>query len=328
MIEKALFKSLDLPSKEGLLKAEAIKKNSRFFVCKSSDGLVNFLIKTNGKTDSNPYNLKHIDVHHNKKYEIEENKKFISIICTHIKCKSDSASISNIFFEQIHTLSHLIKETDSDKIVGKKLDNLIEIFKNLNKPSIKTIRGLWAELFIINSSTNMSMSVNAWHQDNKDRYDFSSEHMNLEIKSRNKLKPIQAHFSMNQINPPDGTKKAIVCSVYVNSNSSGLSVMELREQIKQKIKSNGLKEKLDNNFYKILGKNINHQNLDEKFDIGIASKNCYIYELEKIPQIAKENIPKEIIEYSFKVDLTNLESPKINKLKKYPLIQNLKNILT
>ena len=111
-------------------------------------------------------------------------------MCTHIKCKSDSINISNIFFEQIHSLASIIKEDDSDKLVGKKLDNLIEIFKSLNKKSIKTIRGLWAELFVINMSSNVKQLMEAWHQDEVDRYDFSSNLINLEIKRKRTSAPI------------------------------------------------------------------------------------------------------------------------------------------
>jgi len=328
MFEKKIFDSLDLPKKDGVLKAKALKKHSRFYLCKSSDGCINFLIKTNGKTDSNSYKLNHIDISHNQNYQVEENNKNLSIMCTHIKCKSDSINISNIFFEQIHSLASIIKEDDSDKLVGKKLDNLIEIFKSLNKKSIKTIRGLWAELFVINMSSNVKQLMEAWHQDEVDRYDFSSNLINLEIKSRSKLKPVDAHFSNNQAYPPRGSKKTMICSVYVNSNSSGLSILNLKDEISQKIKSPSLKKKLETNFYKILGDNINNDEINLSYDAEIASKNCLIFDLDKIPKIPNEDIPPEIISFSFKVDLTNIPSINFNKIKKYPLLKNLKNIIT
>ena len=325
MIEKKLFDSLIKPSRSGILKAKSLKKNSRFYICKSNDGRINFLIKTNGNTDSIPYKLTHIDIFHNQSYEIEENNKKIKIICTHIKCKSDSSNISNIFFEQINSLTSIIKETDSDKLVGKKIDNLIEIFKSINKKSSKTIRGLWAELFIINSSSNISEQLKAWHQNDNDRYDFTSESINLEIKSRTKLNPIEAFFSMNQAYPPEGTKKVLICSVYLNSNSSGVSVLDLKDQINKKIKSNYLKEKLDKNFYKILGNNINNDEIKASYDLDVATSNCLLFELDSIPKIPK-NLPPEIIEVSFKVDLTFVAKANFNKFVKHPLLRNLKSI--
>ena len=327
MFEKKIFDSLDLPKKDGVLKAKALKRNSRFYLCKSSDGCINFLIKTNGKTDSNSYKLNHIDVSHNQNYQIEESNININIMCTHIKCKSDSVNISNIFFEQIHSLTSIIKEEDSDKLVGKKLDNLIEIFKSLNKKSITTIRGLWAELFIINVSSNVTQLMEAWHQDETDRYDFSSDLVNLEIKSRSKLKPVEAHFSNNQAYPPKGSKKTMICSVYVNSNSSGLSVLNLKDEISQKIKSPKLKDKLEANFYKILGDNINNDEINLLYDAEIAAQNCFIFNLDNIPKIPNEDIPSEILNFSFKVDLTNVITINFSKLNKYPLLKNLKDII-
>jgi len=326
MIEKKIFDSLLPPKKDGILKAKAIKKNSRFYICKSSDGNINFLIKTKGETDSNPYLLSHIDISHNQTYKIEENKKTKNIICTHIKCKSDSSNISNIFFEQIHNLSSLIKETDTDKQVGQKLDNLIEIFKSFNKKSLKTIRGLWAELFIIYSSSDPNNLIKCWHQDKSDRYDFSSDFINLEIKSRSKLNIVEAHFSINQAYPPKGTQKVLICSVYVNSNSSGMSVLDLKEAITNKIKSKQIKDKLDINFYKILGTNIDNSEINMTYDNNTASANCLLFDLDKIPKVPQK-MPLEILDVSFKVDLTNVEQANLAKFKKYPLLQKLNSII-
>lgn len=328
MIEKKIFESLETPKRKGVLKAKSLKKNSRFYICKSSDGFINFLIKTTGKTDSIPYNLKHINISHNELYEIEENNKSSSIICTHIKCKTTSSNISNIFFEQVHFLSNQIKESDSDNQVGRKLDNIIEIFKSFNKKATRTIRGLWAELFIIYKSSNPDKMLKAWHQNVTDRYDFSFDSINLEIKSRGKLKPVEAQFSMNQIEPPKGSTKVIVTSVYVDSSSSGLSVIDLRNEINKKLRSNTLKEKLDLNFYKILGDNLQNEQINTTYDVNIAAKNTSFFDLKNIPKIDIDNIPDEIISLSFKVDLTNIPELSNSYLKKFPFMLNIKNILS
>jgi len=326
MKEKEIFAALIKPSKKGILKAKPIKRGSRFYICKSGDGNINFLIKTKGKTDTSPYNLRYIDILHNQTYRIEENKKQKDIICTHIKCKSVYKNITNIFFEQIHNLSSLIKENDSDKLVGEKLDNLVEIFRSIDRKSIKTIRGLWAELFIIHASSDVNGLIEAWHQDDKDRYDFSSDVVNLEIKSRGKSKPIQAHFSMHQAHPPKGTKRVLICSVYVNSNSSGQSVFDLKDGISKRIKTRMAQEKLETNFYKILGANTTSDEVNLTFDIDIAASSCLLFDLDNIPKIP-EDIPSEILDVSYKVDLTHIAQEKGAKLKKYPLLQKLKKVI-
>ena len=83
---------------------------------------------------------------------------------------------------------------------------------------------------------------------------------------------------------------------------------------------------LETNFYKILGANTTSDEVNLTFDIDIAASSCLLFDLDNIPKIP-EDIPSEILDVSYKVDLTHIAQEKGAKLKKYPLLQKLKKVI-
>jgi hypothetical protein len=93
--------------------------------------------------------------------------------------------------------------------------------------------------------------------------------------------------------------------VIVKHSSNGISLNELLDKIKCKIPNQiDLQNILNIVIVKTLGKAI-LETQKMKFNYEIARKSIVYYDSANIPNINISNIPKEITDIHFKIDLTN-----------------------
>ena len=196
--------------------------------------------------------------------------------------------------------------------VDRAINQLIDLFRAMMEPSRKSVRGLWAELFLISQAGQPATLVDAWHTVPEDRYDFAMNDQRIEVKSFSGDIRLH-HFSLEQLHPPEGVR-ALVASVSVENSQAGVSIADLREKIQTRLGRN-LNSVLhvDRVIALTLGDTW-QQASDAHFDERLAEASLTFYETTVIPSV-NPNLPSGVSGVHFRSDLT--ECP-ITELSDYP----------
>lgn len=228
---------------------------------------------------------------------LEENR--FTVIC----CTDKDPLMQEYFLRTSSTIVSVLGNTPTHAQVAKAVDNLVELFRVITELPRKSVQGLWAELFLISVTRKPRELLRAWHTFPEDKYDFSSGGQRIEVKSSTS-KVRQHHFALEQLKPKDGID-VLVASVFVERIGSGISLVELADMIRSKLsKDTDLLLYLD----QIIGTTLGNQwrsATEDRFDYQLAKKTLNFYAADKIPSI-DINLPKEVSDVRFKVDLTDI----------------------
>jgi len=138
-----------------------------------------------------PTSLQNIQFIKNNEYILQNKNKEIKETFSIIKCVSESPSLIALFLE---TLFSRIEEWEKNKQfnINEDIDNLQKLFEKLHLPSIKTVKGLWGELFTIKNSKNINQLIECWHVKKTQLFDFYAPPNIVEVKTTTEQKRI--HF--------------------------------------------------------------------------------------------------------------------------------------
>lgn len=142
-----------------------------------------------------------------------------------VHCLSQDHLLQEYFLNIMQVILEEINIENSFDRIKYSLDKLIELFHLLDQPSSTSVRGLWAELFIIVNANDPLYMIDTWHIDMRDRFDFSSGEQRLEVKSSG-TRARQHHLSCEQAYPPTGTT-ALIASLFVEKTGRGKSLEDL-----------------------------------------------------------------------------------------------------
>ena len=161
-------------------------------------------------------------------------------------------------------LSILQSEVDSWK-------KFVEVFKTLTDSPTNTVNGLWAELFLIDTSSNPKTLINYWHNLTEEKFDFNAGTERIEVKSSSNFE--RKHiFSAEQLNPPSDTQ-VLIASVFLKQHNSGNNIQQLIESISEQIDYDfETTDKLNSIVFRTLGSSLEHS-IGVKFDYEIARQS-------------------------------------------------------
>ena len=222
-----------------------------------------------------------------------------------IEMKSTDEELVKYFFQ---VLSIVLQKLPNKPVVSElkqEVSKVIEIFKLPPKFSKEVVRGLWAELLIIEKGADPEYLLKAWHEDPEDKYDFNDSIDKLEVKSTKGDFRIHV-FSIEQLNP-NPSSKLLIASVFVNAVGEGVSIFDLEDSIDKRVTNVDLKLKLKEIILTTIGPHID-ESAKLKFDYKFASDTLRLYDYKLIPSIKKESIPVEVSGVSFRSDITGVMS--------------------
>ena len=178
---------------------------------------------------------------------------------------------------------------------------LVDLFQRLERPSSRSVTGLFGELYAIHASTSPATAVDAWHSAIDDRFDFSIGDVRLEVKASSTRQ--RAHsFSLEQCTPPPATL-GILLSLFVETSGGGLSLLELVERIERHLDGNlDLILKLQETVAEGLGATAATA-LSMRFDEDLARSSLQVYELIAIPAV-RDGVPSEVSQVRFRSDIS------------------------
>jgi hypothetical protein len=234
---------------------------------------------------------------------------------TLITFSGSDSSLSDSFLRVAQLFLEPLNNEPSQKEIIQIVNKLIKLFKGISSPPLKSVQGLWAELFFISIQDKIKEYILAWHPNIEDNYDFNFGKKRIEIKSSSNRKR-HHFFSLKQLEEIKNTQ-VIITSIFAEQSPNGKSMEDLIEIIKPKI-NNDLKllEKIYYICYKTLGNSLDNS-FKIKYDIHLGKDSIKHYELKKIPKLRKIELPKGILDLKLLVnleDIKNLTDEEFNKI--------------
>jgi len=189
------------------------------------------------------------------------------------------------------------------------VSKVIGLFTAPKTLSQEIIKGLWAELFIIESSSDPLYLIKSWHITPTDKYDFNDGNSLVEVKATSG--PIREHtFSIEQLHPSDGVE-LIIASVFVVKSPMGTSIIDLIDKISNKIDDVEILIRIREIVCQTIGTHI-----DEVakifFDYNYSSSSKKFFDYRDIPKIALCDVPNGVSSVHFRSNLMEIEDVDVN----------------
>ena len=303
------LKTLDTDTEDNSYRATSINDETPHRVGCSNEGFPMLFIECKDKQHVSDIKLSLFRVLFNRKCSLTdiENKSIIEKDFVIIQMVSDNQDLIKYFFQVIYIVMQRIPTLPSVNLLKTELSKIIEIFTAIPKFSKELVRGLWAELLVIEQSKNPEYLIKAWHEEPEGRYDFTDSDDKIEVKST--AGDQRTHiFSLEQLSPIDNSN-LIIASVFVNATGIGKSIFDLMDTISSKISDTDCELKLSEIVLKTIGPNI-EECRNFFFDYKFAVDTIQYYNSDSIPSIKREDVPADVSAVHFRSNLTQVPSIK------------------
>ncbi len=277
----------------------------------SKDNLPLF-IKCEDETDQKTldYNLESISIQFNQKCQLVSNdKKVANGIYTIIALKTDSVDLQEYFLNVLYFVILKLPAIVKLKELKIEVEKLISLFNKFSKLPTKTIQGLWAELLVIEQSSNPEYLIKSWHFSPTDKFDFNDGIDKIEVKSTAKSRRIH-NFSLEQLTP-NKNSNLIIASVFAVETGKGKTIFDLVKLINDKVKSNEVFFKINEVLLDTLGRDL-EKIFERYFDYQLAVDSLAFFDSEFVPKIEVSSIRQEISNIHFDSDLSKIQE--LNKI--------------
>lgn len=287
------------------LQAKVIPGRKADYLAKGASGEPIALLQVSSFHTAKPsLQLRHIRIEYAQECRIkEEGRSIVAGQFVVIACSADNPTLYELFVRSAHALVDSIPVEPSAAQVEGCVKAFVELFRKLQHPGLRTIKGLWAELFMIASSTSPKDMVAAWRTDIHEKFDFSYARTHIEVKSSEL--PQRVHeFSLSQLNSVGGTT-IYIASLLLRRSSGGVGVLDLAAQIASKLSARSdLATKLWTNIAQSLGEDFSALS-DVMFDDAYARHSLKFLHVDAVPSI-REPLASEILDVRLRIDISRI----------------------
>lgn len=243
------------------------------------------------------HELEYIRIHPNAEFKVRDESGERIERVAYVVTKGCDAWLVRSFFELIAMLFETGVEQTPESI-RQLLDDLVSLFRALTQPPLKTLIGLWGELFLIYRSTSPYALITAWHTTPRDRFDFARAHERIEVKTT--TGPRIHNFAHNQLVMSEKIRVTIA-SLVLNRSDNGSTCVELTQMILARLTDVAHRRKFLEQVVSTMGEDWSRQG-GEAFDIEQAKLSLKFFDTESIPKIAGP-IPLQVSNVKYKSDL-------------------------
>jgi hypothetical protein len=310
----------EIPSKIDGFTIANLPKIKNHKIGLSKDGLPLFFIKCENETNEKAldYNLESISIQFYQKCQLLSNdKKIADGVYTVIALKTDSIDLQEYFLNILYFVILKLPETTKLNELKIEVEKLVSLFNKFSKLPTKTIQGLWAELLVIEQSSDPEYLVKAWHYSPTDKFDFNDGIDKIEVKSTAKSRRIH-NFSLEQLNP-NKNSNLIIASVFAVETGKGKTIFDLVKLINDRVKSNEVSFKINEVLLDTLGRDL-EKTFEHYFDYQLAVDSLAFFDSELVPKIEISSIRQEISNIHFDSDLSKIQE--LNKVSTNSLLHN------
>ena len=279
------------------------KIDDLFWVGVSPEGYPSFLVSGVAEdTEIQPHKaLSGIKVCFGLESQVIKEGKISSGIFNIISCTEENIELRDFFFTFFEEYFHNEEDLNS-KNLKSQIENLSKLFSYRKNKSIKSIMGLWSELFVIALSKNPEIWAEKWHEQPRSTFDFTFTRVGIDVKSYGSHSR-EHYFKLEQLNN-QSVEQTLILSMCIKENEDGESVFDILALIKDKIKSDILVKKIEKQVFKLAGKDIVDS---KKFNSDIAKSTILILKGKDIPCIDPKSVPALVSDIKFKVDCNSIE---------------------
>ncbi len=194
-----------------------------------------------------------------------------------------------------------IGEGDNEA-VAELTEEFLELFKPQKDLSREELLGFFGELFIIQNSSTPEILANAWHKNERDRYDFASSNDRLEVKCTEGSRRHHS-FSSTQL-PAEASISLVVASVLTQEVSVGMSVVDLYESVILRLGHGSAALNVTTNFVQVFSRD-EDMCIRTKFDCDQARKSLRLFLSESVPFVS---LPPGVLNAKWTADLDKVSS--------------------
>ena len=291
-----------------LLHCKRIGQAEVGYLTRDRVGFPLFLLKDDSGIRKPSLVLEHVRVEYGLQCQVADDRSTFDGVFTGITCASDDAGLQELFVKSFSDLLGTAIETISGRDIDNYVRSLVELFRGLSRPNLRSIKGLWGELLLISMSSNPEVLLNAWRLDTQDAYDFSGTGMHIEVKCSEGDGRVH-DFSLRQIRPSDSSV-VYIASFMLMSSASGVTIAELAERISTRVSAlSDVRAKLWGNVFSTLG--ANYREADEyRFSEDYAKSHLLLARAEGMPWYS-ESLPKGILNVHAKIDMASVDEASV-----------------
>ena len=313
-------KTLDSDVEEGNYRALSINLSTHRVGC-SNEGYPMLFIECCDKERVADIKLSLFRVLFNRKCALADidNKSVTERDFSIIQMVSNDKDLIKYFFQVISIVLQRLPLSPKVCVLKEEISKIIEIFTLPHIFSKEIVRGLWAELLVIECSSNPEYLIKAWHVEPEDKYDFNDSVDKIEVKSTSGDKRTHV-FSLEQLSPEDGSN-LLIASVFVNSTGVGKNIFDLMDLISAKLKNTDCDLKLSEIVLKTIGPNV-EECKNMFFDYGFARGTLQYYDSNLIPSVNKKDIPSTVSAVHFRSDLSDVPTIEITGYNEHSVLFN------
>lgn len=269
----------------------------------SEEGYPMFFVKCKEECKFIDMNLELISVMFNRDCNISDEGCLATEKHTIILLKTDNLDLKYYFIGVVELVLQQFETAPSHKELKAEIDKMINLFKSISSTPKRTIQGLWAELLLIEQSSDPEYAIRAWHSNPEDKFDFNDSNSKIEVKSTSSTRRIHS-FSLEQLHPNENAQ-LLIASIHAIQVGVGLSIIDLRDAIMKRVSNLKTQIKLNEVILSTLGRDFERAS-EVYFDYQNGIDTLELYSHTAIPMINKEDIPESISEVRFKADLSNI----------------------
>ena len=225
-----------------------------------------------------------------------------------IQLNSTNIDSQRYFFGVMSLVLERLKGLPSIASLKSEITKIIRLFTDNPKLSLEVVRGLWAELLVIEQSSDPEYLVRSWHVTPNEKYDFNDSESKIEVKSTagNERKHT---FSLEQLNPGSNTS-LLIASIFVQQTGIGSTIFDLVDAISNRISDSNVIVTLRETVLTTIGPHLEEVS-KLHFDYTKGIQDYALYDYRNVPSIKKEHIPIGVEKVVFQSDLTGCD--KIDK---------------
>jgi len=220
---------------------------------------------------------------------------------TLIRCLSADSLIRMKFLDVMEVVVRTIGKAPSIERVRRAIEELVELFRSLERPPRKSARGVWAELFLMARGVDVPRLAAAWHAAPVEAFDFSEGSNRIEVKAASGGNR-EHYFSLVQVHPPHGVH-VLIASVLAEALAGGTRIKGLLATLRSQLASwPELALRVESVTAQSLGRSW-ALGLEESFDLERAEESLRFLEPHVIPAVPKD-LPREVTDVRFRSDVS------------------------
>lgn len=302
-----VFKSINASNREGAFIVDAVSEDLPHKIGRTAEGYPLLFVHCIDESAPTDIKLTQLSVLYNRQCSVFDlsTQEQINQKYTIVQLNSTEDDSQKYFLDVLALILMKIGDIPETEQLDAELKRIIALFSKAKSPSRDAVRGLFAELAVIEMSEDPQYLLSSWHVTPQDKFDFNDGTDKVEVKSCI-ISTREHRFAVEQLYPGDGSE-LVIASVAVEQTGLGLNVFDMVDRISPKITGDillliHLRETVN----ATVGKYFTEVS-EFRFDYGITADSYALYDYKQLPKIALENVPAGVSRVKFSVNLAGLK---------------------